>query len=201
MSFEHSPSSFSFSVQSLLSNLDTENEEQGQPGNSNGLLGTQTPTVTTVLAPTAVPSPVTNTAQPNNSPIGSQSTPQVSQVASVGPGKQTGSSRRGELLNGANKTFKFAEGVSGALPVVGTYVGAVAKVGLTAVEMVQVSGSIIQSASPSPFHDVKAMDENNETAERLGAHVCRLSKVLETFSTQPRQPESQTANGMEDLQQ
>ncbi|KAG9040579.1 hypothetical protein FS837_000444, partial [Tulasnella sp. UAMH 9824] len=100
------------------------------------------------------------------------------------PGKAKGSSRRGELLAGANKAFKIAEGVSGALPVVGSYVGAVAKVGLTVVEMVQ------------------TMDDNDETAERLGKHVYRLSNVLEKLSNQSRLSESsQTTTEMEDLQQ
>ncbi|KIO31984.1 hypothetical protein M407DRAFT_216493 [Tulasnella calospora MUT 4182] len=49
---------------------------------------------------------------------------------------------------------------------------------------------------------LSVMDGNDETAKRLGTHVCRLSNVLERFSNQPRQPETgQTANGMEDLQQ
>lgn len=46
------------------------------------------------------------------------------------------------------------------------------------------------------------MDDNDETAEGLEAHVYRLSNILEKFSNQPRQSEStQTINGIEDLQQ
>ncbi|KAG9023585.1 hypothetical protein FS837_005715, partial [Tulasnella sp. UAMH 9824] len=76
------------------------------------------------------------TSVPSNSPL-DQSVAQPGQVPSNEDGKQKGSSVRREWLNAANKAFKIAEGVSGALPVVGSYVGAVAKVGLTVVEMVQ----------------------------------------------------------------
>ncbi|KAG8910792.1 hypothetical protein FRC01_006126, partial [Tulasnella sp. 417] len=62
---------------------------------------------------------------------------QVGQATRSKAGKQKGSSTREGWLNSANKAFKIAEGASGALPVVGPYVGAVAKVGLTVVEMVQ----------------------------------------------------------------
>ncbi|KAG8899904.1 hypothetical protein FRC00_000712, partial [Tulasnella sp. 408] len=90
---------------------------------------------------------------------------------------------RRESLNDAKKALKLTEGVSGALPVVGTFVGAVAKVGLTVSEMLQ------------------AIDEKDEIAERLGTHVCRLSKALEGFGNQPRQLEtSQTGKEIEDLQ-
>ncbi|KAG9036644.1 hypothetical protein FS837_001617 [Tulasnella sp. UAMH 9824] len=101
----------------------------------------------------------------------------------AGPSQREGRPLRGDLLNGANKVFQFAEGISGALPVVGTYIGAVAKVGLTVVQMLQ------------------AMDDNDETAGRLGTHVDRLSNVLEKFSKEPRQPErSKTVKEIDDLQ-
>ncbi|KAG9035582.1 hypothetical protein FS837_001887 [Tulasnella sp. UAMH 9824] len=76
------------------------------------------------------------TSVPFNSPS-DQSVAQPGQVPSNEDGKQKGSLVRGEWLNAANKVFKIAERVLGALPVVGSYVGAVAKVGLTVVEMVQ----------------------------------------------------------------
>lgn len=51
---------------------------------------------------------------------------------------------RKDSLNDAKKALKLTEGVSGALPVVGTFVGAVAKVGLTVTEMLQVSKPMIK---------------------------------------------------------
>lgn len=85
---------------------------------------------------------------------------------------------------------------------VGTYVGAVAKVGLTVVQMVQVSGLGSKKVSSSSHTgNVKAMDDNDETAGRLGTHVYRLSNVLEKFSKKPCQPErSKTMNEIDDLQ-
>ncbi|KAG9040337.1 hypothetical protein FS837_000772 [Tulasnella sp. UAMH 9824] len=171
----------------FLSKQDTANDQppaqvtEDQASSDSRPPGTQIPTT---LAPDATLGPATNLVQPSIPDLASAPRPEVSQVSSVGLGKEKGSSRRGELLNGANKVFKFAEGVSGALPVVGSYVGAVAKVGLTVVEMIQ------------------AMDDNDGAAEGLGAHVCRLSNILERFSNQPRQAETgQTASGMDELQQ
>ncbi|KAG9046932.1 hypothetical protein FS837_003368 [Tulasnella sp. UAMH 9824] len=120
---------------------------------------------------------------PNSPSFGSSPTLGVSRVTSVGPRTQKENKLRRESLNDAKKAFKLTEGVSGALPVVGTFVGAVAKVGLTVSEMLQ------------------AIDERDEVAERLGTHVCRLSNILEGFGNQPRQLESsQTRKWIEDLQ-
>ncbi|KAG8925197.1 hypothetical protein FRC00_004237, partial [Tulasnella sp. 408] len=101
------------------------------------LPSTQTPPAASTLGPDAARTPATYPVQPNDSQFGSIQTRKVSPASSALPGKEEGSSRRAEVLNGANRAFKIAEGLSGALPVVGTYVGAVAKVGLTIVEMVQ----------------------------------------------------------------
>lgn len=78
-------------------------------------------------------------AQSNSPQTSAASAPQAAQVASAQAGERRGSPLRIDLLNSANKALKLAEGVSGVLPVVGGFVGAVAKVGLTMVEMVQVS--------------------------------------------------------------
>ncbi|KAG8953782.1 hypothetical protein FRC00_006115, partial [Tulasnella sp. 408] len=183
---------------SILSNPETENDKhpsqvvEDQARVNSGQSGTQIPATTANLGPNTA---LTSAASSVQSNIG------ASQVSRAMPGKGKGSSRRGELLDGANKAFKIAEGLSRALPVVGRYVGAVAKVGLTVVEMVQVSGSVILSPSAA-HHDVKAMDDNDERAGRLGTHVCRLSNVLEKLSNQSRQPgSSQTTTEMESLQQ
>ncbi|KAG8915322.1 hypothetical protein FRC01_003707, partial [Tulasnella sp. 417] len=50
------------------------------------------------------------------------------------------SARRKERLDWANKIFKGVETVSGSLPIVGSYVGAAATVGLACVELAQVGG-------------------------------------------------------------
>ncbi|KAG9034153.1 hypothetical protein FS837_002265, partial [Tulasnella sp. UAMH 9824] len=190
----------SVTLKSLFSNLDTMNEQhssqeaEGQTRVDPGLPDTQTPPATTTLAPTAAPNPAASPVHSDDPQLGSTQIPEATQASSTEPNKEKGSSRRGELLSGANKAFKFAEALSGALPVVGSYVGAVAKVGSTVVDMIQ------------------AMDDNDEAVERLDSHVYRLSEILKKFSNQessnqklgnqPRQSESsQTANGMEDLQQ
>lgn len=114
---------------------------EGSVGDNSGVL-TGTPTVT---PPTATPAlyaglePPTNSVPssiPSDRPV---SAPADVQPASVTAGKQKKISWLEELLNGAKITFKTVEGVSGPLPVVGGYLGAVAKVGSTIVEMVQVS--------------------------------------------------------------
>ncbi|KAG8912643.1 hypothetical protein FRC00_004068, partial [Tulasnella sp. 408] len=132
---------------------------------------------------TAALGPAMNPAQSNSLPTSVVSVPQAAQVASAQASKRQGSPLRADLLNSANKALKLAEGVSGAVPVVGSFIGAVAKVGLTMVEMVQ------------------AMDTNDEAAERLGTHICRLSSVVERVSNQARQTNgSETTSGMDDLQ-
>ncbi|KAG9031543.1 hypothetical protein FS837_002952 [Tulasnella sp. UAMH 9824] len=177
-------------LKSLFSNPDTTNEQhfskiaEGQTTVDSRLPGTQTPPATATLAPTAAPNPAASPAYSDNPQLGSTQIPEATQASSTGPSKEKGSSRCGKLLSNAKQAFKFAEALSGALPVVGSYVGAVAKVGSTVVDMIQ------------------AMDDNDETAEKLGSHVYRLSNILEKFSNQPRQSESsQTAKEMEDLQQ
>lgn len=142
-SFEYVPPSSYIHSQSVLSNPETANDKPSsqavddQTRINSGLSGTPTPPGAASLGQNTALTPGKNLVQSN--------TPQfeASQVSSAMAGKGKGSSRRGDLLDGANKAFKIAEGLSGALPVVGSYVGAVAKVGLTVIEMVQVSGSAI----------------------------------------------------------
>lgn len=132
--------------------------------------------------------PITTLAQSSSSPS------QVGHAATAQADKQ-------DSLNNANKALKLAEGISGALPVVGTFVGAIAKVGLTVVEMVQVSFDTPKTMFYRPHSKIQAMDSNDETAKGLRSHVGRLSKVLERFSDQALEPEkSQITNGMEVLQ-
>ncbi|KAG8944608.1 hypothetical protein FRC04_001648, partial [Tulasnella sp. 424] len=86
---------------------------------------------------------------PSSTPIVSQSSepgaiPDQRQVVATGlaqssnvPEARSKSSRHQETLNMARKVFTSVEAYSGVIPIVGSYVGAAAKVGLTCVEMVQ----------------------------------------------------------------
>lgn len=56
--------------------------------------------------------------------------------------QKVGSSISGEALSIARKTFKSMEMGSGAIPVVGSYIGAAAKVGLAFVETLQVTHAV-----------------------------------------------------------
>ncbi|KAG8937582.1 hypothetical protein FRC04_010604, partial [Tulasnella sp. 424] len=74
-----------------------------------------------------------------------------------------GTPRRQDWLSGAKTTFNVVEGISGTIPVVGSYVGAAAKVGAAIVEIVQTMGS------------------NKETADGLGSNAQQLSDILKLF--------------------
>ncbi|KAG8918658.1 hypothetical protein FRC01_001736 [Tulasnella sp. 417] len=71
--------------------------------------------------------------------------------------------RRKERLDWANKIFKGVEAVSGSLPIVGSYVGAAATVGLACVELAQL------------------MDQNEGDAKTLESRTARLSEILKPF--------------------
>ncbi|KAG8931757.1 hypothetical protein FRC01_000843 [Tulasnella sp. 417] len=73
------------------------------------------------------------------------------------------SARRKERLDWANKIFKGVETVSGSLPIIGSYVGAAATVGLACVELAQL------------------MDQNEADAKMLEARTARLSEILKLF--------------------
>ncbi|KAG9024171.1 hypothetical protein FS837_005461, partial [Tulasnella sp. UAMH 9824] len=117
----------------LLERLEAGNEQRHSKGpqdtHATQNASTSNPHVNTQSDLTATP-------VPSNSPP-NQSTTQRDQITSSKTGKQKGSSARSGRLNSANMTFKLAEVAAGALPVVGSYVGAVAKLGSTVVEMVQ----------------------------------------------------------------
>ncbi|KAG8895301.1 hypothetical protein FRC01_012455, partial [Tulasnella sp. 417] len=66
-------------------------------------------------------------------------------------------------LTTVRKTLQSVEIASGAIPVVGSYVGAAAKVGLAFVEMLQ------------------TMDRNHSLAMELGATTSKLTKLLESI--------------------
>ncbi|KAG8937584.1 hypothetical protein FRC04_010603, partial [Tulasnella sp. 424] len=71
--------------------------------------------------------------------------------------------RRQDWLSGAKTTFNVVEGISGTIPVIGSYVGAAAKVGAAIVEIVQKMGS------------------NKETADGLDSNAQQLSDILKLF--------------------
>ncbi|KAG8905249.1 hypothetical protein FRC01_008419, partial [Tulasnella sp. 417] len=68
-----------------------------------------------------------------------------------------------EALSYARATFKTVEIGSGAIPVVGSYIGTAAKVGLAFVETIQ------------------AMDRNNSLAVDLGNETSQLKTLIEKF--------------------
>ncbi|KAG8921582.1 hypothetical protein FRC00_008468, partial [Tulasnella sp. 408] len=68
-----------------------------------------------------------------------------------------------QALAVARKTFKTVEIGSGAIPVVGSYVGAVAKLGLAFVEMLQ------------------TMDRNHSLTIELGDHTSKLNALVGNF--------------------
>ncbi|KAG8973471.1 hypothetical protein FRC05_008745 [Tulasnella sp. 425] len=158
---------------------------EGSGGDDSGRLPD-----TPIAPPTATPAPDAGSEAPKNSAASNipadqpLSVPTGIQPASVAAEKQKESSPRANLLKIAKTTFKAAEGISGTLPVVGGYLGVVAKVGSTVVDMVQ------------------TMDDNDETGEKLVARVSKLSEVLERASNSARQPEeSQTTKDVEALRQ
>ncbi|KAG8967742.1 hypothetical protein FRC05_001921 [Tulasnella sp. 425] len=97
--------------------------------------------------------------------------PSPDEEQAVPDDKVKGPSKRRDWLGGVKTTFTIVEGISGTIPVVGTYVGAAAKVGAAIVEIVQI------------------MDSNEETVDALGSNARQLSKILEHFkkgSVDPR---------------
>ncbi|KAG8924838.1 hypothetical protein FRC00_004658 [Tulasnella sp. 408] len=92
---------------------------------------------------------------------------------------------RGPISDGAliaaRKTFKGVEIASGAIPVVGSYVGATAKVGLAFVEMLQ------------------TMDRNDNTAIDLGEHTSKLIGLLKNFNGKSMTEEQDIANRIKDV--
>ncbi|KAG8927230.1 hypothetical protein FRC01_007779 [Tulasnella sp. 417] len=118
------------------------------------------------------PGPVKEQSDPETEPVTrvvtSQSTIVVASPSqdeeSAAPGDQVISpSKRREWLGGMKTTFTAVEGVSGMIPVIGTYVGAAAKVGATIVEIIQ------------------QMGDNEEAAEDLTSHTGKLSDMLKRF--------------------
>ncbi|KIO17480.1 hypothetical protein M407DRAFT_32847 [Tulasnella calospora MUT 4182] len=86
-----------------------------------------------------------------------------------------------KTLTIARKTFKTVEIGSGAIPVVGNFVGAAAKVGLAFVEMLQ------------------NMDRNHSLAADLGDHTSKLTKLLENFEEKSSADEQDIATQIKDL--
>ncbi|KAG9034098.1 hypothetical protein FS837_002289 [Tulasnella sp. UAMH 9824] len=92
-------------------------------------------------------------------------TPPPSQdKGSAVPGDQVNDSpKRREWLGGMKTVFNAVKGISGIIPVIGTYVGAAAKVGGTVVDIIQ------------------QMEGNEEAAIDLTSHTRQLSDMLQRF--------------------
>ncbi|KAG8963982.1 hypothetical protein FRC00_004249, partial [Tulasnella sp. 408] len=96
----------------------------------------------------------------------------------------TGPSRRGKSLGAIKITLDTIEAASGAIPIVGSYMGAAAKVGNIIVQMIQ------------------TMDSNEETAQDLKDHASRLSQVLDTAQEDSTQQQREKMiECMNDVQQ
>ncbi|KAG8970161.1 hypothetical protein FRB90_010677, partial [Tulasnella sp. 427] len=115
--------------------------------------------------------------------IATSTTPHRGQTQQHQPMTSKDNSDREKRLSTAKTTFKVVEALSGALPVVGTYVGAAAKVGSTIVEM------------------IAGMDGNQELASRLEARVTSISEHLEHFKSRSRAVQKgETSKRIQDLQ-
>ncbi|KAG8934821.1 hypothetical protein FRC00_011825, partial [Tulasnella sp. 408] len=89
-----------------------------------------------------------------------------------------------QVLNAAGKIFSAVDTVSGFIPIVGSYVGAAAKVGSAVVEMVQVSSSPLLSFVPALTSGLQKMDENEEIAKNLENRASKLSGLIGRFKEQ-----------------
>ncbi|KAG8935564.1 hypothetical protein FRC00_010896 [Tulasnella sp. 408] len=104
----------------------------------------------------------------------SQPRPDAKQPAAA-PGNQPKGTGRRMALDAATKIFSTVETVSGVIPLVGQYIGAGAKVGLTCVEMAQV------------------MYSNEDAAEELTSRTEKLSTLLQPFAQGSYEPEKEEA--------
>ncbi|KAG8914458.1 hypothetical protein FRC00_013490 [Tulasnella sp. 408] len=104
----------------------------------------------------------------------SQPSPETKQPAGVPADQPKGTGLR-KALDAASKIFSTVEAVSGPIPLVGQYIGAVAKVGVTCVEMAQV------------------MYDNEDVAEELIFRTDKLSTLLQPFAQRSYEPEKEEA--------
>lgn len=81
----------------------------------------------------------------------------------------------------ARRTFQTVEVVSGAIPVVGSYVGGVAKVGLAFVNMIEVKISHFSLSLFGLTWYPQTMDKSEDVVKELASHTSRLSTYLEHF--------------------
>ncbi|KAG9040776.1 hypothetical protein FS837_000192 [Tulasnella sp. UAMH 9824] len=82
----------------------------------------------------------------------------------------------------AKKTFQSIDAISGALPIVGTYAGVVAKVGLAVI------------------HVVETMEGNKYITEDLEAGISKLSRIAEEFDGRSdKQPEDEVTAQIQEL--
>ncbi|KAG8925324.1 hypothetical protein FRC01_010359, partial [Tulasnella sp. 417] len=117
-------------------------------------------------------------------PVVASQTPSAPAAAQSQPVVPKSSSKREKSLSAIKTTLGTVEAVSGAIPVVGSYVAAAAKVGGTIVQMVQ------------------NMDSNEEVAKDLKGHAAHLSEVLNNFRNKSVQQQKELMTAyMNDVQQ
>lgn len=101
----------------------------------------------------------------------------------------------------ARKTFKSVEIGSEAIPVVGSYVGAVAKIGSAFVEMLQVIYTTCStSSSTNMFISIQTMDKNQSLAIELGGHTSKLNMLVGNFKGRSNLAQQDIAAQINDLQ-
>lgn len=82
----------------------------------------------------------------------------------------------------AKKTFQSIDAISGVIPIVGTYAGVVAKVGLAVI------------------HVVETMEGNKDIAQDLEAGISKLSRIAEEFDPRSdKQPDDEVTAQIQEL--
>lgn len=89
-----------------------------------------------------------------------------------------------KMLNAAGKIFTAVETVSGLIPIVGSFVGAAAKVGAAVVNMVQVRWSSPLCFAPALNPASQKMEENEQITKDLEKRVSKLSDLIGYFKEQ-----------------
>ncbi|KAG8903391.1 hypothetical protein FRC01_009212, partial [Tulasnella sp. 417] len=85
------------------------------------------------------------------------------------------------FLTGARKTFQAVELASGAIPLVGDFVGVAAKVGLGFVNMIEARLFSFLLALTTLISGCQTMDSNEDVSKELTSHTEELASQLEHF--------------------
>lgn len=128
----------------MLSDLDIGSEQQRtlQRAKDDGKdHSARLPATPTPLAPTAGLSPTTSVVQADSASNRSALAPQVRQVAGVQAGPQKRRLGPGHSMIGVRKKLRIILSISEGLPVIESYVWALARMGMTMLTIVQVRSS------------------------------------------------------------